>query len=162
MFRSKRGFTLVELTVVIAVTAVVITMICTFMLAFGQHAVRIEKNSDAMSDINTCRAAVNEWISAYDSKAYNMTASGRALSVGVDDTLEYGDRGLVWNRTGSEYKCYPLSVMTGCTFEMKNGMVYCKTVCNGETVDFVCNVFSETQRDRYSTADRIHDERGTE
>ena len=151
--RNKKGFTLVELTITLAVTAIVVSMVCGFIIVYQNQSLRVGQNKEAVSDITLFRRTLNEWITEYDNISNTISANGGRLICGAD-SIEFASDQLIWKKNGSEYRTYSFNVMSNCVFEIKNGMVYCKTVCNDKSVDLMFNVFSMTGRDRYSTGSR--------
>ncbi len=82
MLKSKKGFTLIELTVVLAVTAIVVTMICGFIISYQNQSLRIVKNSDIISDVNRFKETVGQWIDENDDGATVFDVSSHKIKLG--------------------------------------------------------------------------------
>lgn len=123
MLKSKKGFTLVELIVVVAIIAIVITMVCGFMLTYQHQTFKITKNSVAMADIDRLKDAVNQWLDENESGSTVFTVS--------DSKIETGGKSLSFSSGklkvdgGSQIEFETLS---GCRFYKKNSIdniIYC-------------------------------------
>ncbi len=170
MLKSKKGITLVELTIIMAVTSVVITMACGFIVTYRNQSIRIERNSTTVSDVNKFKNAVNEWISTYDSKKYNYSledenVQGQTSAKQIDVNSEnpkmlYVDQNIIqfdasnkslYTKTGNTVnKTVEFETITNCVFSKNNGMLYCTLTCNGKQVKLIFNIFSNSKRSRFS------------
>ncbi len=156
MSRSKKGFTMVELTIVIAVTAIVVTMVCTFMLAYQHQSHGIYKTGNAVSEINRFKKAVNDWLDECDNG--NVGAGSGGLT-SDEDTLVFDPaaKKLTWDKPDAvgEDEIFLFEEITGCTFYKKPGIadtVYCTVTAGQEEIILAFDLFDpHTGRERYFT-----------
>ena len=70
--KRRSGFTLVELCVVIAIAAIVGTMIVTFSLFLFNQNEQIMRNASRISEITKTQTVINDWIRIYDQQIYDI------------------------------------------------------------------------------------------
>jgi len=71
--KNKKGFTLVELCVVIALTSIIVTMICSFISIYRLLLRNPQDRVDYINEINRAQLTVSSWVSRYDSKYYTIS-----------------------------------------------------------------------------------------
>lgn len=79
--KNTKGFTLVEITVVLAVVAVIAVMTVSFVALVGAQS-QIAKNSgDISSDISYIESDFRKFIMSYDDSSYTFSVSDYTLTV---------------------------------------------------------------------------------
>lgn len=73
--KGKKGFTLVELCVVMAVAAIVGTMITTTVLFLSKQNNDIQKDSAFISEVTDVQQRINDWVKKYDGTGYEITSN---------------------------------------------------------------------------------------
>lgn len=125
LLKSRKGFTLVELCVVMAITALVGTMVVSFlMISNGQHA-KIVKEAQYISDITDVQKTVDGWLKKYDSSSYNFVISADTKTISAQkksdsstvSSLYLSDRKIVENCGGLKEKTDTLQNIKGLTFQ---------------------------------------------
>ena len=87
---GKRGFTLVELSVVLALVAIVTVMIVSFSIMMDKFAVSAQAEYDFLEDSNILKNQIIEQISVYDVDGYNFSVvDGSELLLTKDDDDEF-------------------------------------------------------------------------
>ena len=76
MKKMRRGSTLVELCLVIAISAVVFAMIASFAVLIQYRAVAAQEDYEAVNDINLIRTAIFDWLKEYDSPNSKISTNG--------------------------------------------------------------------------------------
>ena len=76
MKKMRRGSTLVELCLVIAISAVVFAMIASFAVLIQYRAVAAQEDYEAVNDVNLIRTAIFDWLKEYDSPNYTISTNG--------------------------------------------------------------------------------------
>lgn len=79
MRSRRRGFTLLELTIVIAVTAVMTAGIVTLCASVNGLSERTNATQQSLTDVSTIRNEASRWLSFFDKPTWTIT-------VGVSDT----------------------------------------------------------------------------
>lgn len=75
---KKRGFTLLELTIVMAVTAIMAAGIVTFCVTVKNISDNTRNTNNALSDIDNIRQATADWLSYFDTEGFAVGAQGGA------------------------------------------------------------------------------------
>lgn len=84
--KNTKGFTLVEITVVLAVVAVIAVMTVSFVALVGTQS-QIAKNSgDISSDISYIESDFRKFIMSYDDSSYTFSVSATAVKVVKEGT----------------------------------------------------------------------------
>lgn len=79
--RNTRGVTLAELCIVMAVIAIVSTMVVSFTVLMQARTRVIAADRDTVSDLGTVESALDRFIRAYDSDEYTIFPEQGSLSV---------------------------------------------------------------------------------
>lgn len=82
--RNTRGVTLAELCIVMAVIAIVSTMVVSFTVLMQARTRVIAADRDTVSDLGTVESALDRFIRAYDSDEYAILPEQGSLSVSKD------------------------------------------------------------------------------
>ncbi|MCD8040269.1 MAG: type II secretion system GspH family protein [Clostridia bacterium] len=147
IFKSnKRGFTLYELIIVMAITAVAGTLIVGFILFINNQAKRAQGYSGAMSEISALRLSVERWFSRYDNNEYEFISVGGTLTASGNNGYEYSvylkdnavyleyDSGSEYGSYDSDAGCNVLSLsaqyITSVSFEYNGGTLYKCIACS--------------------------------
>lgn len=91
MLNKKRGFTLLELTIVMAVTAIMAAGIVTFCVTVKGISDSTRAETGVLNDVANIRAAASDWISFFDTEDYT-------LNVGEETVDEDGNVTTLYNR----------------------------------------------------------------
>ena len=103
VLHTKKGFTLVELCIVLAIAAIVGTMITGAILFVSNQNSDIQKDADFIGDVTDIQKTVNDWLKQYDTAKYTIThtsgfrsleaknASGSCILSFSDNTLKSDD-----------------------------------------------------------------------
>ena len=85
--KNTKGFTLVEITVVLAVVAVIAVMTVSFVALVGTQS-QIAKNSgDISSDISYIESDFRKFITSYDDSSYTFSVSDYTITVKGDSEI---------------------------------------------------------------------------
>lgn len=84
MANKKRGFTLLELTIVLAVVAIMTTGIVTLCASVKSLSDRTQAVSTALNDVATVRKQTTMWLSYFDTADWTITVGDGATS--ADET----------------------------------------------------------------------------
>ena len=99
--KNTKGFTLVEITVVLAVVAVIAVMTVSFVALVGTQS-QIAKNSgDISSDISYIESDFRKFIMSYDDSSYTFSVSDYTITVKGDSeisTFSIKDKILLYKR----------------------------------------------------------------
>ena len=87
MKKMRRGSTLVELCLVIAISAVVFAMIASFAVLIQYRAVAAQEDYEAVNDINLIRTAIFDWLKEHDSPNSKISTNG-GDKLTISHTLE--------------------------------------------------------------------------
>ena len=170
--RNKRGFTLVELCIVMAVVAIVGTMVVTSTIFFTKQGNDIRADAAFISEVTAIQKSVNDWIKKYDSKSYSIAiendghtlsatkldTNGHPVTPTVKNTLVYDGEKLTEN---TDVKIGEFSNVSGINFELSDESlansnyikvsVTAKDGVNSQTQTLLFAVFSGVVRDRSVT-----------
>ena len=131
MLNKKRGFTLLELTIVMAVTAIMAAGIVTFCVTVKGISDSTKAETGVFNDVASIRAAVSDWISFFDTEDYT-------LNVGEETVGEDGNVTTLYNRLVAVRKSdsarFVLRVEVG---ENKNYSLVCPYPFGNEQTDNV-------------------------
>lgn len=72
MIKSKKGFTLTELCVVMAITAIVATMVVTTSVFIFKQNADINQDTSFISEVTDVQTRMNEWLKRYDNAGYQI------------------------------------------------------------------------------------------
>ncbi len=73
--KNKKGFSLVELCVVLAVVTMIVLMICQFIRVHHQSTYGLKEKDDFMYDITAAQGLIEEWVGLYDNGYYDISIS---------------------------------------------------------------------------------------
>jgi len=113
----------------------------------------VEENYTGIADVTDCKNIINDFIKANDNEKQIKINNG--LTAGTD-SLTFANKKMTWTKDGTEYRSESFDSLEVCRFVSQNDMLFCTVYCDGKEVKLVFNIFSNTQRDRYSTADRAN------
>lgn len=77
--KQRAGFTLVELCVVMAVAAIVGTMVMTSVIFFNKQQTEITREAKTITETTMVQNAVNTWLKKYDSSSFTIALSNSQL-----------------------------------------------------------------------------------
>ncbi len=160
MKKSSKGFTTIELIMVIAITLVVIGMVCTFTLILRQQSNIIAKNSATISEVNTFKKVVKDFVRSNDNSNREISIASttklKSSEGGASkETLEFTSNAIIWKKGDTVHKKYKFEQISSCGFtNTKSSLVYCNIKTSLDEIKFSFNVFSKTNRQRFSTNER--------
>jgi prepilin-type N-terminal cleavage/methylation domain-containing protein len=131
--KQKRGFTLSELCIVLALVAVVATIVTSFCLVVHQRSVISSARLNIVNEVNVVETFVERWVD-------KMSEKGATFSIAEDGTLTATLEGVDYEATFSE------GVFNGAVPSGENGMTFSTTSIdsvvfeiesqNGDTIFF--------------------------
>ena len=131
--KQKRGFTLSELCIVLALVAVVATIVTSFCLVVHQRSVISSARLNIVNEVNVVETFVERWVD-------KMSEKGATFSIAEDGTLTATLDGVDYEATFSE------GVFNGAVPSDDNGMTFSTTSIdsvvfeveskNGDTIFF--------------------------
>ena len=131
--KQKRGFTLSELCIVLALVAVVATIVTSFCLVVHQRSVISSARLNIVNEVNVVETFVERWVD-------KMSEKGATFSIAEDGTLTATLEGVDYKATFSE------GVFNGAVPSDDNGMTFSTTSIdsvvfeveskNGDTIFF--------------------------
>ncbi len=94
MSHGKRGVTLVEMCIVLALIMIISAMVASFCVLTNNYSHTVSSDRDAVESIAMLEDALSKWISAFDRKDYTILISSDGLcltasSGNADDTKKY-------------------------------------------------------------------------
>ena len=122
MRTARRGFTLLELTIVIAVTAVMTAGIVTLCAAVKGLSERTQATQMSLTDVSTVRREASRWLSFFDTPEWEITVGNNDASDNTPDGTEPADTvstRLVATKAGDSKTFYKLRMTYAdgkCTF----------------------------------------------
>ena len=129
MLNKKRGFTLLELTIVMAVTAIMAAGIVTFCVTVKGISDSTKAETGVFNDVASIRAAVSDWISFFDTEDYT-------LNVGEETVGEDGNVTTLYNRLVAVRKSDSARFVLRVEFgENKNYSLVCPYPSGNEQTD---------------------------
>jgi len=174
MIKNKKGYTLFELCIVLALTAIIVTMCSGFIMNNYKYSVDNQKNIDAMEEITKVQTIVKAWVAAYDSNAFTVVAEDESPAVYAEASatgaavsyLTMSDSNLIWYKADdNSFDNTALTNVTNLEFkvienqipgsEQTNKILSCSiTLLDGRYVDVDFALFSYTDRNRYLSSER--------
>lgn len=151
--KKKSGFTLVELCVVMAISAIVGTMLVTFMIyASGQQA-KIAKESKCISEITKVQKTVNAWIKKYDSENYTITSPGNNKFIATANgtqagVISFNSKKIAVDNHAATEEFENISSIAFFVLDGKNALKVTIRYAKNEKQDLIFSMFSKTTRNR--------------
>ncbi len=112
-FTARRGVTLVELCIVLALISVVTVMVTSFTVLARSYAYKASRENGVRLSLNAIEHAFDTWVSAFDDSDNEFSVDGSSLSVNTTETLQFDNNAKRF--TGSTDK-YDLAI----DFEVEN------------------------------------------
>jgi len=184
MRNNKKGFTLMEMSIVIALLAVIVVMVLTFINAFRSSTYNLKGKDDYMQDLTLMQSEIDKWLAKYDSNYYTVSIvedgiksesseEGEQLSsLSETGTLIFQDGKLIDSVSGSNNSYETISKVR---FEFKNlfiadengnlsdsgkideRYIFCTVYSTADydtQEEFIFSRQSKTERTRYSSGNR--------
>ena len=132
-YRSRRGVTLLELCIVMALVAILSSMVATFTVMTNRRSRAAEERLSAMQEIAMVEAAVDAWFDRHGTASCQITASGNALACDCDGEAAF---------TLTSVAFHPEHV-TGVEFSQSDEVYFCRVTyavtSTEETITFCVN-----------------------
>jgi prepilin-type N-terminal cleavage/methylation domain-containing protein len=90
--KTKKAFTLVELSVVIAVTAILSLTVFSLVVSLNRFYYANEKNADIKDELTRTESFIKDWFNFFDTASYPQPAASQD-----GKTLEFSDYHLEYN-----------------------------------------------------------------
>lgn len=132
--RTRRGVTLAELCVVMAVIAIVSTMVVSFTVLMQARTSLIAADRDTIADIGSVESALDRFIRTYDSDEYTLSVtdpeSKDALTVSkgenkvaslnllLNDEGDTAEKIVITDQAGKITASYPLHLVKNLEYEI--------------------------------------------
>lgn len=146
---SRRGMTLAELMVSVAMVAVMIVMAVSFVTLMSGHTRTSNENLAFQQDFTAVKAGVEGWMSAAAGEGLQLShvnpehvlASIPNGDPGSTQTLRFQNGVLKWTLPGGEFKSFHADTIESVTFELMD-----------KTGDYLlfCTVTRVNSRDSYT------------
>ena len=146
--RTTRGVTLAELCVVMAVIAIVSTMVVSFTVLMQARTSLIAADRDTIADIGSVESALDRFIRAYDSDEYTLSVTSpeskdaltvskgenkvASLMISLDPEGDTAEKIVITDQAGEITASYSLHMVTKLEFEIvsdsgnDSALVICK------------------------------------
>ena len=85
---GKKGFTLTELCAVMAITAIVGTMVVSCIMFFTNQNKQITSEASLIQEMTLCQSAINKWLKTYDNSEHEILPADNSGTPLVDDRGE--------------------------------------------------------------------------
>lgn len=145
MANKKRGFTLLELTIVLAVVAIMTTGIVTLCASVKSLSDRTQAVSTALNDVATVRKQTTMWLSYFDTADWTISVDNGATS--ADDSTTGSTEDTTATRLTATHKTVASSTDSTQKLTCRLYIAYtsnkqCKLVCEYPTTSD--NLLDET------------------
>ena len=158
--RTTRGVTLAELCVVMAVIAIVSTMVVSFTVLMQARTSLIAADRDTIADIGSVESALDRFIRTYDSDEYTLSVTSpeskdaltvskgenkvASLMISLDPEGDTAEKIVITDPAGEITASYSLHMVTKLEFEIVSDsgndstlvickVTYTRTSGNGQT-----------------------------
>ena len=150
---SRAGFTLVELCVVMAVAAIVGTMVVTFMIFMSNQQAEITKEAKCIKEITEVQKTVNGWLKKFDSENYIITSPGNNLvATTVTSTpagsISFSNKKITVDNVETAKEFENITSVNFYVLDGKNAVKVTIKYGKNETQDLIFSLFSKTTRNR--------------
>lgn len=112
-FTARRGVTLVELCIVLALISVVTVMVTSFTVLTRSYAYKASRENGIRLSLNAIEHAFDTWVSAFDDVKNTFSADGNTLSVSETEYLSF-------NNENKRFTCTPGKYELAIDFEVEN------------------------------------------
>ncbi len=144
MQKGRRGVTLMELCIVIALVAILSTMVVSFSVLTTRRSRAAEERLSAMEEIAEIEVVVEAWFGAMDERAHLVSVSDEGGALVLDgDELRFEDSRLTGTVTGGSGYSLPVEYVTGVEFSQSGEVYFCRVMYEvsgeGESITFCVN-----------------------
>lgn len=103
--RSKKGFTLAELTVALLMVTLITGMVITFTVLINAHTKKSSQTLDLQQELEMADMMVRHWVAYFDTAEYGFEMEGNSIRAYLkeDPTKNY----TVWLEDGKLHASYP-------------------------------------------------------
>lgn len=136
--RNRRGVTLAEIMVALALVSIMITMVVSFAMLISERTQANAQNDAMRRDGELVRTGAERWLDAVTLAGGSVTASGNQVTAG-EATLSYQYGSLRGVLPGGESFTLRTESVTSVAFEVKtNGtdaLLFCFVTCEDPEAD---------------------------
>lgn len=118
---NKKGMTIAELTVVLAVIAIVSTIVVSFSIMVHQQTLISNSKVDAVADIRVVENIIDGWIYRQEKEGYEISLEGNVLKSvkeGSEYTLTFVDNKIVGTLVDGDELFYNTSTIESIEYEI--------------------------------------------
>mgnify|MGYP002725415146 FL=1 len=83
MTKSNKGFTLIEMIIVLAVTAIIFAIITGLMVTVTKTQAKEEAVTDAMEELNAVSEMAKLWVASYDTEEAYFSQDGDSNAIAI-------------------------------------------------------------------------------
>lgn len=151
--RTTRGVTLAELCVVMAVIAIVSTMVVSFTVLMQARTSLIAADRDTIADIGSVESALDRFIRTYDSDEYTLSVTDpeskdtltvskgenkvASLMISLDPEGDTAEKIVITDPAGNITASYPLHLVKNLEYEIINEDEIIKSDTSGDSTALV-------------------------
>ena len=142
----KKGATLMELTVVLAVLSIITTMVVTFSIFLGERTKATVKSNDLMQEIVSIKAVVENWTNdlSYNDAIFSLENSSTMVGEvnGAKYYLSLSDNRLSANLSNGENLYCSVTAFDALTFNIQENATQTLFICKAfytanDTVQYI-------------------------
>jgi len=174
--KNKKGFTLLELCVAVALSMMIVTLTTTYIVMYNGKSAEVTANSDTITEINEIKVILNQWTKVYGTDKYDISmqngnsvegyreVKAENLSGGYTYILRFENNKLIQEKvengtkTSSEIELNMVDNMCFFWSGEKNSVLKCSiSFADNSTFDaqnLLYPILSKTSRERYTIASR--------
>lgn len=144
MKERRRGVTLMELCIVIALVAILSTMVVSFSVLTSRRSRAAAERLSAMEEIAEVEVVVEAWFGAMGDRAHlaSVSAGGDVLVLG-EGKLSFDGSRLTGTVPGESGYSLPVEYVTGVKFSQSGEVYFCRVeyevAGKGESITFCVN-----------------------
>ncbi len=154
ILKKRDGFTLAELSVVMAVSAIIGTMVVTFMMFATRQQAEITKEAKCIGEITEVQKSVNTWLKKYDNENHTITSPGNTKLVATTTAsvkageITFSNKKIKVDSTAVSEELENITSVAFYVLSGKNAIRVRVSYGNNETQDLIFSQFSNVTRIR--------------